>query len=346
MSQHAVTVLGLVRGEDLGTTLPHEHLLCDLGCRYSPADDEKSLGPQPLLADRWRLLRRPAGYRANLDGTSVESAIAEAQLFRQAGGATIVDLTPLGLSPDVEGLKRIAHATGLNIIASTGYYVDAALPQWVRSASVDQLADRLVEDVRMGGAEGIRRGAIGEIGIEGPTQLELRCVQAAARAQARTGAPVFLHVVSGIFPQYRDSTEDIIKLYAREGGDLRRLVLCHQDGSGDDQAYQESVLKRGIWMEYDTFGSEGVFAFGDAYIQLPTDTQRIREVAALVSAGFASRLLISQDICYQTAKCSWGGWGFIHLLESLKPRFIAAGVSAAAFQSLMRDNPRELFSFA
>jgi len=346
MTKHAVTVRGLVRADDLGTTLPHEHLLCDLVCRYHAAADEQSLGKQPQLRDRWRLLRQPAGYRVNLDGTSVESAIDEAALFRQSGGATIVDLTPLGLSPNARGLRQIAEVTELNVIASTGYYVDASLPDWVRTASIEQLADRLIGDVLTGGSEGIRRGAIGEIGIEGPTELELRCVRAAGRAQARTGAPVFLHVISGIFARYRDSTEEIIRLYASEGGDLRRLVLCHQDGSGDDQAYQERVLKRGIWMEYDTFGSEGVFAFGDTYIQLPTDTQRIREVAALVKAGLGSRLLLSQDICYQSAKCSWGGWGFIHLMESLKPRFVAAGVSQQEFQSLMRDNPREVFAFA
>ena len=33
-------------------------------------------------------------------------------------------------------------------------------------------------------------------------------------------------------------------------------------------------------------------------------------------------------------------------LESLKPRFVAAGVSQQEFQSLMRDNPREVFAFA
>ncbi len=346
MVKQAITVTGLVPGDALCTTLPHEHLLCDLGCRYSPSPDEPELGPQPALSDRWRLLRRPAGYRVNLDGTSVESAIEEAELFRRSGGRTIVDLTSRGISPDPRGLKRIAEATGLNVIASTGYYVDASLPDWVRKASVDELADRLVDDVVRGGSEGIRRGAIGEIGIEGPTELEFRCVEAAGRAQARTGAPVFLHVASGILPSYRDSTDEAIRIYQHAGGDLNRLVLCHQDGSGDDPAYQERVLRRGIWMEYDTFGSAGVFAFGDAYIQLPTDTQRIQELAALLRAGFASRLLISQDICYQTAKCSWGGWGYIHLLETLKPRFAAAGVSDSVLQSLMRDNPRELFAFA
>jgi len=346
MSKHAVTVRGLVRAEDLGTTLPHEHLLCDLVCRYKAAADEPDLQRQPQLRDRWRLLRQPAGYRVNLDGTSVDSALEEAALFAKAGGRTIVDLTSLGISPNAVGLRQISELTGLNVISGTGYYVDASLPDWVRSASVEQLASRLVEDVLTGGSEQIRRGAIGEIGIEGPTELELRCVQAAGRAQAQTCAPVFLHVVSGIFPAYRDSTEEVIRLYEQEGGDLHKLVLCHQDGSGDDQAYQERVLKRGIWMEYDTFGSEGVFAFGDSYIQLPTDTQRVQEIAALVKAGFGARLLISQDICYQTGKCSWGGWGFIHLMETMKPRFAAAGIHEPTFYSLMRDNPRDLFAFA
>jgi phosphotriesterase-related protein len=346
VGKSAICVTGLVDGEALGVTLPHEHLLIDFSCRYSAASDEESLGPQPNLADRWKLLREPAGYRVNLTGTSVDSAIEECGHFMAAGGRTVVDLTPRGAGDDPVGLRDIARATGLNVIASTGYYIDAALPDWVRTAGIDELAERLINDIEVGGPEGVRRGAIGEIAIEGPTPLELRCVEAAGRAQARTGAPVFLHVMSGILPTYRDSTEEVIELYRREGGDLSRLVLCHQDGSGDDPAYQEALLKRGIWLEYDTFGSEGVFAFGATYIQLPTDSQRIRELSDLVRAGFQSQLLISQDVCYQTGKRSWGGWGLAHILETLKPRFIAGGIDTAQFEFLMIDNPRALFAFA
>lgn len=346
MSKSAVSVTGLIPGDQLGITLPHEHLLIDFSCRYVPAPDAEQLGPQPQLADRWKLLRQPAGYRANLDGTDVESAITECQHFLNAGGRTIVDLTGLGLGPDPRGLREIASRTGLNVIAATGYYIDGSLPDWVHKASIEELANRLIDDVLTGGVEKVRRGAIGEIAIEGPTELELRCVQAAGRAQARTGAPVFLHVMSGILPQYRDSTEELIKLYEHEGGDLRRLVLCHQDGSGDDPAYQEQLLRRGIWLEYDTFGSEGVFALGDTYLQLPTDSQRIAELAELVRAGFGGQLLISQDVCYQTGKRSWGGWGLAHILDTLRPRFIAAGLGDSALQQLMRDNPRSLLAFA
>ncbi len=345
MDRCAITVTGPVPAGELGITLPHEHLLIDFTCRHRPAPDEASLGPQPQFEDRWKLLRSPAGYRANLLGTDVESALLECSHFARAGGRTIVDLTGLGLGPDVRGLKRIAERSGLQIIAATGYYIDAALPDWTRTATVDELAQRLVDDIQSGGAEGIRRGAIGEIAIEGPTELELRCVRAAARAQARTGAPVFLHVMSGIFPQFRGSTDEIIAMYVHEGGDLRRLVLCHQDGSGDDQAYQERLLGQGLWLEYDTFGAEGVFALEDRYIQLPTDTQRIQELAALVGAGYAGQLLVSQDVCYQTGKRSWGGTGLAHILETLPPRFAAAGIGTRVLESIMRDNPQRLFAF-
>jgi phosphotriesterase-related protein len=343
---HAITVLGPVRCEDLGVTLPHEHLLIDFACRYTPAPDEALVGPQPNPADRWRLVRSPAGYRVNLNGTDVDAAIAEARWFKESGGSTIADLTGIGLGPDPAGLKRIAEATGLNVIAATGLYVDPSLPDWVREATVDQLADRMVDDIARGGAEGIRRGAIGEIALEEGTELEFKCLRAGARAQARTGAPCFLHVMSGILPSFRPVTDEIIAVYKSEGGDLSRLVLCHQDGSGDDPAYQERLLKMGLWVEYDTFGSEGVFAFGEDYIQLPTDTQRIKELSVLVRMGFLEQLLISQDICYQTAKRSWGGWGFAHILDSLKPRFAAAGIDEAGLSTLMRDNPARLFAFA
>ena len=330
MAKSAICVTGLVPEDQLGVTLPHEHLLIEFSCRYNPASDEAALGPQPNLRDRWKLLRQPAGYLVNLTGTSIESAVEECGYFIKAGGRTVVDLTPRGLGPDPAGLRQIAQKTGLNIIASTGYYIDAALPEWVRNASVSELADRLVHDVQTGGAEGIRRGAIGEIAVEGPTDLELRCISAAGQAQARTGAPVFFHVMSGILPSYRGSTEEVIELYRREGGDLRRLVLCHQDGSGDDPSYQESLLKRGIWIEYDTFGSEGVFAFGDTYIQLPTNSQRIAELASLIKAGFQSQLLISQDVCYQSGKRSWGA-GALHTSSTRFARVLSAGAPARRF---------------
>ncbi len=346
MGRCAITVTGPVAEAELGITLPHEHVLADLGCRYRPADDEGAVGALPSLEDRWRLLRDPAGYRANLDGGSIDAALRELAHFVRAGGRTIVDLSVIGLGADPCGLRQVAQATGLNIVAGTGTYIEESVPPEIASASVEALADRFVGDIEHGGEEGVRRGAIGEIGIERCTEFELRAVRAAARAQHRTGAPCYFHVMSGILPEARPEVVDVVDLYVAEGGDPRRLVLCHQDGSGDDPEYQRAMLRRGLWFEYDTFGFESVFAFGERYIQLPTDSQRIAELARLVDWGFADQLLISQDICYQMMRRGWGGWGYAHILEVLAPRFAAAGIDAPALRGLMTRNPARLLCFA
>jgi phosphotriesterase-related protein len=343
---HALTVNGPVPAASLGVTLPHEHLLMDFSVRYAPVAGEDEVRAPLKLEDRWRLVRHPAAHRINLLNLDVENAIQEAMYFRAAGGQTIVDLTPAPLTPGPDKLKTISARTGLNVIAATGYYVDASLPEWARTASVDALADRLVNDIENGGKERIRRGAIGEIAIETATDLELRCVRAAGRAQRRTGAPCYFHVMSGILPAYRAPVERIFGSYLDEGGDPKRLVICHQDGAGDDPDYQLGLLRRGFHLEYDTFGSEGVFAFGDKYIQLPTDTRRIKELKVLVDAGFAGQLLISQDVSYQVGKRTWGGWGMAHILDTLWPRFLAEGISEPVLRSIMHDNPARLLGFA
>lgn len=344
-ARHALTVKGPVPARNLGVTLPHEHLLLDFSVRYSPVRGEEEVKAPLRLEDRWRLVRHPAAHMINLLNLDVEDAVREAEYFRQVGGQTIVDLTPAPLTPGPDKLKQISERTGLNVIASTGYYIDASLPAWARKASVDTLAGRLIEDIEFGGKEGIRRGAIGEIAVEQATELELRCVRAAGRAQQRTGAPCYIHSMSGILPSYRQSLDRILGSYLDEGGDPRCLVLCHQDGSGDDPDYQFKLLQRGFWFEYDTFGSEGVFAFGDQYIQLPTDSRRIKELKLLIDAGFSDQLLISHDVAYQVGKRTWGGWGMAHIVDTLWPRFIAEGISESMLKRIMCSNPARLLGF-
>lgn len=209
-----------------------------------------------------------------------------------AGGRTIVDLTAVGLSPDPRQLRTIAESLDVNVIAGTGYYISQSLPQWVATSSVTQLADNLISDITTGGEAGVLRGAIGEIALESGDDIEFAYIATSARAQSETHAPVFMHVMSGILPDYRELTDQALTLFAREGGDVRHLVLCHQDGPGIDVEYQVSLLEKGIILAYDTFGSEGVFAFGKEYVQLPTDTQGFKNflccVTGAMQASFSS----------------------------------------------------------
>src|SRR6266540_7391964 len=90
-----MTVRGPVQPNMLGRTLPHEHLLIDLA-RVTRNFDH-------FLHD-------------------VSLATIEARHFRDAGGATIVDLTNRNLGRDPRGLCAIAERTGLNIVMGCGWY--------------------------------------------------------------------------------------------------------------------------------------------------------------------------------------------------------------------------------
>ena len=127
------TVLGPIPAEAVGLGLPHEHLLHTV--EAEPFEDEAT-------------------------------AIDELESFWAAGGHTVVDLTTVGIGgPRPEALARIAAATGLAIVAGTGFYIEDRVPDDVRALSGDDLYDWLVRDLTAGfPGTPIRAGIIGEIG--------------------------------------------------------------------------------------------------------------------------------------------------------------------------------------
>ena len=90
-----MTVLGPVPADELGITLPHEHLQCDLA-RVTGRREEQ-------LSD-------------------IDLAVAEVKRFRTAGGATVVDVTNRHLGRDPVALQTISRATGLHIVMGCGWY--------------------------------------------------------------------------------------------------------------------------------------------------------------------------------------------------------------------------------
>src|ERR1041384_3535689 len=108
------TVLGPIAPDALGRTLLHE--LGDIRAPQSRADND--LGPEITLENVWQLnygrgVKR-AGRKYMLDLEDI--ATREVAMMKHQGGDAIVELTCGGLSPDPEGLKRIAAGTGVHLI--------------------------------------------------------------------------------------------------------------------------------------------------------------------------------------------------------------------------------------
>jgi len=54
-------------------------------------------------------------------------AVEEALLFKEAGGASLVDVTDVGLGRDPKALRRIAQRTGLKVIMGCGAALGSTL---------------------------------------------------------------------------------------------------------------------------------------------------------------------------------------------------------------------------
>lgn len=222
-----MSVLGPIAADQLGRTLPHEHLLLDLLRVYEPHRDL-------LLED-------------------IDLAVQEVELLAHAGGATILELTPPDLGRDPHGLAEIARRTGVNIVMGTGRYREPFYEHELREIPTNELAERLISDIEHG-VDGIRPGIIGELGTcHGyVSPVEERVHRAAARAHLATGLPLSTHsLVRPVGLQQLD-------IFEEEGVDPARVVIGHCD-TVSTPGYHARLLERGAWVQLDTIRGASSF---------------------------------------------------------------------------------------
>lgn len=221
MPKEIMTLLGPISPDQLGITLPHEHLLADL---YRMTGDPNQLLNDALLA------------------------IQEVSRFREAGGATMVDATTRGLGRNPEIIQHIARETGLNIVMGCGWYREPYYDPVLNEQYVNVIADDMVRDITQGvGETGIKAGVIGEIGCFRSfiSAVEERVFRAAARAHKRTDLTITTHAVRS--PVGLDQLD----LLEEEKVDLRRVIVGHCD-TYPSPDYHEAVAKRGAYVQFDT----------------------------------------------------------------------------------------------
>ena len=340
------TVLGPIDAGDAGITLPHEHLLLDFEVMFAePATEpERSRAREPVSLANLGWVRQT--FNANLDNlrlTDERVAADEISLFKHAGGRTVVDPTPKTLARDPQALARIARATGLNIVMGAGYYVAASHPPDMDRRTVDELARELIADVTTGvGDTGVRSGLIGEVGTTYPFgDNERKVLRAAVIAQRETGAPLMIH--PGRHP---GMPLELAEFVGKEGGDLRRTIMCHICRTIADVRAVIDLARTGIWIEYDLFGLENSYYPYNPSFDMPNDGGRMAHVLALIEAGHGDQILLSHDIAYKTSLTRYGGYGYHHLLVNVVPRLRAKGVDDAGLERLLVENPARAFSFA
>ncbi|CAN5668599.1 phosphotriesterase [soil metagenome] len=330
----ARTVLGPVAASALGFVLPHEHLIVDNRLHHVPAD---GLDPDgPVSIDRLADVRvRPHAVRANLVLDDDASVTADLVAYRELGGMSLVELTPRGMGWDPTRLARLARASGVRVIAGTGYYVARCHGDAVAGRSGEDITGELVADLT-GPDPGA--GVIGEIGISVEEHAdEWRVLDAALAASRQTGAPVFIHQTTTA-PMRR-----ILDHLERAGADPARVVLCHADYDLRDTTLHRAALAMGLTVEFDLFGMP-LWGRGN-WIHAPSDTLRVARLLELAADGHAERLLMSQDVCMKVQLRAYGGFGYGHLLRNVRELFDTLGGDEATWRTITIRNPARLLAW-
>jgi len=342
------TVLGDISPEALGKTMMHEHLLIGfmrwrneagtLPIRDQP--DPRSNQPISLENRYWTAYygRHPDEYRLDDE----EMAIAEAEQFKKAGGGTIVDVSNPDLTRKPEGLQRISRATGLHVVMGCGRYVGSMHPLDMDHRTTDDLAEEIIRDVTEG-ADGtaIKSGLIGEIGTEYPiSSNEQRSLEAAAGAQRETGAAISIH--PGRDPKAPLAVLDIL---TRAGCDAGRCIMGHLDRTLFNREDLLELAETDCYLEFDLFGQESSY-YAHAPIDMPNDAMRINHIMDLIDAGYADRIVVSQDICQKSNLTSYGGHGYAHILEHVVPVMLRKGVTEADIEKILVHNPARLLTLS
>ncbi len=339
-----MTVLGPVATADLGVTLTHEHILNDVSSWWHPSSssglDPKEFADRPVTTDiLWDLKYDPFGNRDNCRLDDVETAVQEVARYAGLGGQSIIEATGLGVGRDLAGLREVSRRTGVQIVAGTGFYLEASQPAELAGLSEDVLAELIVADIR-DGEDGVRPGIIGEIGVGSSfSPAERRSLAAACAAQRETLLPMQIHL-----PAWFRLGGEVLDFVEERGVDPRHVVLCHMGPSGDDPAYQKDLMRRGSWVQYDMIGAELFYA--DQGVQCPADEDNARYLANLVEAGFAGQLLLSSDIFLKSLLRRNGGPGYGHILQYFLPRLRRLGIGDDVVDQLVVSNPKAVFDNA
>ncbi|MHC4872386.1 MAG: phosphotriesterase family protein [Planctomycetota bacterium] len=342
----ARTVLGNVHPDELGITLPHEHLLVDLKIWFSKPEDEESKKQayQPVSLENLSWIQY--NQYNNLDNLQLldeNLMTAEALLFKDAGGGTIVDVTTASLSRDIHALKRISQATGLHIITGSGHYVlEGETALLFDQKSEEEIAEQIIRDIQEGVDQtDIRAGIIGEIGCSWPLNgREKKSLRACAIAQKATGAPITIHP-----GRHENSPMEIIDLLDNAGADIEKVIMGHIDRTGFLPATIEKLARSGCCLEYDLFGSNPFYPLRFGVFKRPCDRERIEQLLDLISRGYIKQLLISQDICLKTKLVHYGGQGYAHILKNILPQMQARGMTEEQIRIIMTENPARLLCF-
>ena len=325
MSNKVMTALGPISADKLGVTLAHEHLM--------------------IGATGWNFDATFTFDRA----AAVDKMVKEInEAKKECGLQTIMDASFADPAIDAEVYKIVQEKTGVNIICSTGhnteggapsaYWTDAILYTGDYDGALQRLYESYMKEITVGIAKSDAKAGMLKLSTskDAMTKFEELTFEAGAMAQKETGVPIITHTTgSTLGPEQAD-------YLISKGADPKKIAIGHMCDTGDLN-YVEEVLKKGVFINMDRFGSDWLYP----------DRNKCENVAKLIKMGYVDKMLLGHDYAiYFLGEPTMTGellekmpnWHLQGLLKVFVPIMKEFGVTDEHVKTMLVDNPRRLFT--
>jgi phosphotriesterase-related protein len=302
-----IGVDGPLEASALGPTLVHEHVLVDF------------VGADAVSPDRYD------------SEEALRVILPHLRAVRERGCRTLFEATPAYLGRDVALLRRLAEASGLQIVTNTGYYGaagDRFVPAHAYRETPRQLAERWTSEFRHGlDGTGVRPGFL-KIGVDAGhlSDIDRKLVEAAAMCHLDTGLTVAVHTSDGT------AALDIVSTLADRGVAPDAYVFVHAQNATDLPTL-DWLARQGTWIELDGIA--------------PTSLARhVEAVVDLRRRGLLGRVLVSQDAgWYHVGEAGGGEFRpYTLLFDEFLPALRGRGITESEVRMLLETNPGRAFA--
>lgn len=312
-----MSVCGPVAAKDLGFCQCHEHLAISPGVSAQK-------NPALLMED-------------------AEKSLQEALRLKSHGGGTLVDAQPGGCNRMERVLKQISKASGIHVVASTGFHKLCFYPEdhWISQKSVKELYEVFLHELTEGmyaGIDtvfqpedtGIRAGLVKmALDKEGLTPTYRKLFQAGAHGARDAGSPVMVHIEKGSDPV------ELFRFLKGEGFLPERMIFCHMDRAIPELLVHRRLLEEGVFLEYDTIGR----------FRYHSDERELEIFSQMLEWGYEDRLLFSLDTTRTRLKAyTPEAIGIDYLLTEFVPRMLAHGITREQVDKISHDNFVRVFT--
>lgn len=297
------TVKGKVKR--LGKTYIHEHIKLDLSGHKKDPD-------------------------TNYNDTN--EVMLELKELRKKGIDSLVEVTNRGMGRDVLIMVELAERTGLNIIASTGFYKEPFLPQYFYQLSDKELTNMLIKDIEEGMDEThIKAHVLGEVGTSHNriTDTERRLFYIIGNVHLNTGRPIFTHTTLGTMALEQ------IQILEERNVDLEKVLIGHMD-LNYNMEYHLRVADKGCYLGFDTIGK----------INYQPDENRIQLIKELVARGHENQIVLSLDLTRKSHLKKYEGIGYSYIVDKFIPLLIESGIKEETISKFLVDNPNRLLNIS